>query len=87
MGDDLDVFFQYDITSIVKSAVLSIVLASVANGASNIEFVQGALVCAQVVCVGIGAKWEDVLADLRSQARVGGWIGLLEAAQSQMLHN
>ena len=84
---DLDVYFRSDITKMVKSIVLSIVLASVANGTNNIEFVRGALVCAQVVCVGIGAKWEDVLADLRSQARVGGWIGLLEAAQSQMLHN
>lgn len=84
---DLSVYFRSDIASIVKGIVLSVVLASVASGASNIEFIRGALAIAQAICISVDVDWSDVLADLRSQARIGGWIGLLEAAQSQMLHN
>lgn len=76
----LDVYFQSDIANIVTANTLTAILASAASGAVNVEFVRGALCQAQSTCLAFGIDWPAVLADLRNQARIGGWVALLDVA-------
>jgi len=83
----LDVYFKDTIADMIKANILSVVLSAVANGAGNIEFMRGGLLLGQSLCVGFGISWKEVLSDLRIQARIGGWIELLEDANAPLSIN
>lgn len=77
----LDVYFRDDIANAIRANCLSVILTSIAHGSGNVEFVRGALAVAQANCISIGVDWPTIMSDLREQAKLGGWVDLLEGGK------
>lgn len=73
-------YFPEDIERVITGNTLSVVLASRAQGVTNVEYVRGSLAMAQAVCLSFGLTWPDILEGLRHQATIGGWCELLDTA-------
>lgn len=63
----LDVYFKQDIYNSVKSSVLLVIKVSVANGASNVEYIRGILDLAHAQCIDYGINWRQLVSELRPE--------------------
>jgi hypothetical protein len=77
-----DLFFIEDVESVIKASVLTCILTTVANNTSNIEFVRGSLALAQAITIGVSGNWGELLKSLKRQAKIQGWIELLDEAET-----
>ena len=75
-----DVFLKDDVLNAIRANVLTCILAAVADGAGNVDYVRGSLAMGHSLAVSFGLDWSCVLVDLREQAQLGGWCDLLDAA-------
>lgn len=77
---DVSVYFPEDIEGVITGNVLSVVLASRAQGVTNVEYVRGSLAMAQAVAASFGLAWPVMLEGLRHQVSIEGWCELLDTA-------
>ena len=81
----LEVYFPEDIAHAVESITFSTLMTASAHGASNVEFVRGALCQTQATCLAFGIEWSVVLEHLRRQAQISGLAVLLDAVNAPVL--